>query len=245
MATARLLIVDDEPVTLRMACDILQTEYEVLSTSSARNALETIKSKPHIDLVLSDVQMPEMGGADLLDEIHRLSPSTAGVLMSGSEEVLSVLPPDTPFLRKPFSSNELLAAVGSVLARSRKLTAALDEKGQRAKVLAERAFEITCKVRGTIRAAAETCEKSRILRENVSGLDLPEQSAARIICANCTAELQANARVCDQCSEAVGLYSIVRDGFNFGIAVRGAVRLHGLTFNRARELVTIMNGINP
>ncbi len=62
---------EDDPSGLKGMRRILSLEYEVLSASDPRQALE-------IDLVISDMTMPEMSGAALLREIAQISPATAG-----------------------------------------------------------------------------------------------------------------------------------------------------------------------
>jgi DNA-binding NtrC family response regulator len=111
MATARILIVDHEAAVLGIISIALKDRYEVLATSSPRIALEIVRTKPQIDLILSDVEMPEIQGPDLLNAVNKISPSTAVLLMSGNEAVANQLPEDISFLRKPLSYNELLASI--------------------------------------------------------------------------------------------------------------------------------------
>jgi DNA-binding NtrC family response regulator len=111
---ACILIVDDEKNLLRLISKVLADRYEVLSASSPHTALEIVRSKPRIDLVISDVEMPEMLGPDLLAEVHKLSPLTSGLLMTGNASFALELS-NTPVLSKPFSPNELYAAVTAAL----------------------------------------------------------------------------------------------------------------------------------
>ena len=66
-----ILIVDDEPVWLKMVTRIIQLQgYEVKSASNGAEALETLRSfEP--DLILLDIKMPDMNGFDLLDRIKK------------------------------------------------------------------------------------------------------------------------------------------------------------------------------
>jgi CheY-like chemotaxis protein len=115
METTRILVVDDEPSVLLFIAGVLKRAgYDVLTAPGPSQAIEIVRTGAHISAVVSDVSMPELRGAGLVDEIRRLSPSTAAVLTSGA-------PPERQFsdgvrfLAKPFLPNELLAAVESVL----------------------------------------------------------------------------------------------------------------------------------
>ncbi len=243
MATARLLVVDDQPSLLKAISGMLKPRYDVLSVSSPRKALELIRSTSPIDLVLSDVQMQEMRGLDLLREIRLLSPSTAGILMS-SEEALAEVPTGVQFLRKPFSSDELFATVELVLAQFNKLTADLSRKREYTSVLLERATRLKNKLSDTLGRSVEIRDNSR--RIHGLSLDSDNPSNARtIICVSCSAELPANAPFCSQCNQPVGQHIIMRDGSDFAIAVQGWIKLHGLTLARAQELVAILKSIKP
>jgi DNA-binding NtrC family response regulator len=115
MAIARILIVDDELDMLRIISRALKNRYEVITASNPLKALEIIRTNPRIDLVLSDFEMPEMRGLDLLNEVIRTSPSTAVLLMSGNDEIETQLPASIPFLKKPFSPRDLHASAEAAL----------------------------------------------------------------------------------------------------------------------------------
>lgn len=67
-----ILVVDDEPVWLRMLTQILQNKgYDVKEASSGADALKTLKNYVP-DLILLDVRMPDMNGFDLLDQIKKV-----------------------------------------------------------------------------------------------------------------------------------------------------------------------------
>jgi len=68
----QILIVDDEPVWLKVLGQLLQTKgYTVREAASGADALNTLKSYEP-DLILLDVRMPDMNGFDLLDHIKKL-----------------------------------------------------------------------------------------------------------------------------------------------------------------------------
>jgi two-component system, cell cycle sensor histidine kinase and response regulator CckA len=118
MATARVLIVDDEPAVVRLVSrTLVGSGYEVLSAFSPGQALNIVQSSPPIDLVISDVVMPEMRGPELVQAVTQRSPSTAAILMSAYVDGHE-LPPDVPFIQKPFVAKDLVAAVERTLERS-------------------------------------------------------------------------------------------------------------------------------
>jgi response regulator RpfG family c-di-GMP phosphodiesterase len=243
MATERILIVDDEPSILHLTCQLLEHKYEVLSTSDPRNALTIIKTKPHIDLIISDIEMPGMRGPDLLDEVHKISPSTAGLLMSGNIEAAMRLPASTPFLQKPFSFDELYIKVEMVLARSRKLRADLTHIIEESSQLVEQTLTLQ-------REVADIKSKSAEIRKQSSSLCKPPpnsndlmQDSKTIVCAFCLITLSANELACHQCHSPVDSYTIVLDRDDFGIAFNGEIKLHGLTVRKAQELASILNSI--
>jgi two-component system cell cycle sensor histidine kinase/response regulator CckA len=115
--TETILVVDDESLLLTMAETIL-TEYGycVLTANSGQKALAILSGEHvQIDLVVTDLVMPTMGGRELIERIRQQSPGMRIMCTSGY-----VLPADkqagTPYLQKPFTSRELLAKVKQVLA---------------------------------------------------------------------------------------------------------------------------------
>ena len=84
-----ILVVDDEPLVAAIMADILRLEgYEVETAKNGREALEKIAARSY-DLVLSDLQMPELDGVGLYHELERQQPSLLQRLafVSGSTEV--------------------------------------------------------------------------------------------------------------------------------------------------------------
>ncbi|MGA1990376.1 MAG: response regulator [Bryobacteraceae bacterium] len=118
VARGKILVVDDEPSVLRLVVWMLEgAGYDTVSAPGSMQALEIFQAQPHIDLVVSDVVMPGMHGPQLMKEIKRLSPSIPVMLISGCVPERE-LPPDVPFVAKPFSPRQLLATVERVLQES-------------------------------------------------------------------------------------------------------------------------------
>src|SRR5712664_4189784 len=84
-----ILVVDDEPLVAAIMADILGLEgYEVETAKNGREALTKIAARAY-DLILSDLQMPELDGVGLYHELERQQPSLLRRLafVSGSTEV--------------------------------------------------------------------------------------------------------------------------------------------------------------
>ncbi len=116
--TERILLVEDEPVLLRMTTEMLSRQgFDVISAPDSVAALE-LASVEQFDVVVTDVVMPKMSGAELADRFAERFPKTRFVFISGyTHEVLDErrLGPTARFLTKPFSSAELVDAVRGVL----------------------------------------------------------------------------------------------------------------------------------
>jgi putative two-component system response regulator len=65
-----ILIVDDTPENLSLLSELLQPDYRVRATSSARRALEVAASEPRPDLILLDVMMPDMDGYEVIRQLQ-------------------------------------------------------------------------------------------------------------------------------------------------------------------------------
>ena len=108
----RILFVDDDPALARVYALVLQNEkdrWEVRSTTSAKQALEMMKASP-FDVVVSDLRMPEMDGAQLVVEIRKQYPRTSRVILSGirdQEEVARCLGATHQFIPKPVNLETL------------------------------------------------------------------------------------------------------------------------------------------
>ncbi len=119
MAKHKILIVDDEKISLRMTDHILSSEYETICASCGRDAIEMYK-KEKPDLVLSDLRMPEIDGftlqKTLQDEVGAQIPfmfMTSDKNDETESKGFSIGALD--FIRKPFRADVLLKRVSNIL----------------------------------------------------------------------------------------------------------------------------------
>lgn len=116
----RLLIVDDEPTLLSALKRTLKKYYDVVTTSRPLEALSWIENGERYDIVLSDVEMPELDGISLYAKIAERAPEqaermcfmTAGRGIGEIDDFLELL--KHPALDKPFQIDELLATLANV-----------------------------------------------------------------------------------------------------------------------------------
>jgi CheY-like chemotaxis protein len=113
---ARILIVDDEEKLAR-AMQRLFRDHNVVVNLSSQGALDRIVRGERFDLILSDVGMPQMSGCSLYEEIRRVAPDQASIVVfvtggSADERTEKALAATgQPVLMKPFDPMELRAFV--------------------------------------------------------------------------------------------------------------------------------------
>jgi PAS domain S-box-containing protein len=118
-----ILVVEDEQAVRDLTVRILQQlGYRILTASSGAEALEISQTHPgHIDLLLTDVVMPNMSGRQLADHLQEGRPKTKVLFLSGYTENTvvhhGVLDAGVDFLPKPFSRENLSRKLREVLAK--------------------------------------------------------------------------------------------------------------------------------
>lgn len=121
MESKKILVVDDEHQISRVLKRSLQAHrYDVRVASDGESALDTFHDF-HPDVVITDLQMPEMNGIELCREIRKLSEVPIIVLSVKGEEKTKVEALDAgadDYITKPFGMDELLARVRATLRRA-------------------------------------------------------------------------------------------------------------------------------
>ena len=117
-----VLVVEDEQLVLDLTATMLERlGYAVLVARSGREALAIAHEHPcPIDLLVTDVVMPDLNGRELYAEVAKARPGVGVLYVSGySADVLAprgVIPSELHFLQKPFTLATLAARVRAVLA---------------------------------------------------------------------------------------------------------------------------------
>jgi two-component system cell cycle sensor histidine kinase/response regulator CckA len=119
-AKGSVLVVDDEPMVVRAVSLILERSgYHVRTADGPSQAVERFdEAGGSIDLLLTDIVMPEGGGRRLADRLLEQAPALRVLFMSGFTEHESVRDERElagPLLTKPFNAAKLEAAVRGVL----------------------------------------------------------------------------------------------------------------------------------
>jgi CheY-like chemotaxis protein len=115
-----VLVVEDEDQVRKLESEVLRARgYVVLEARDGREALSVCKAhQGKIDLLLSDVVMPELGGRELAERVLATRPDTKLLFMSGHTQDVILkkgVKAGTPFLQKPFAPNALADKVRAVL----------------------------------------------------------------------------------------------------------------------------------
>jgi two-component system cell cycle sensor histidine kinase/response regulator CckA len=115
-----ILLVEDEDRVRNAGQRVLQSlGYRVLTASNGREGLETFRKAAKVDLVLTDMVMPEMGGKELIQELRRIAPGLKALVITGytlQEDVQALK--DSGFadiVYKPLDVGELGRAIRRIL----------------------------------------------------------------------------------------------------------------------------------
>ena len=115
-----VLLVEDEPLVRLTQVDILkESEFWVVEAQDADEAFELLKSRPEIDAILTDVDMPgSMDGFEFARLVRQGWPEVAVLVISGKTAPgPGDLPPNATFLHKPIMPDDLIAALQDVMAK--------------------------------------------------------------------------------------------------------------------------------
>ena len=117
----RILVVEDDPDLLGFCAAVLRVVgYDVVESESGTAAKDILKTSS-VDVVLADLKLPGVSGLDLLRIAEDADPETAVILMTGFPGVATAVKAmkagAADYLMKPFSAEELIAAVAMALER--------------------------------------------------------------------------------------------------------------------------------
>lgn len=121
---ANILVVDDEAPVRNLLADVLEKEgYTVFTAATGVEASEIYNSNS-IDLIITDLVMPEKGGIDLIMELKKQEPRVKVIAISGGGGItgrfdylpIAKLVGATEIIAKPFQVTEIRAQVAKMLA---------------------------------------------------------------------------------------------------------------------------------
>jgi adenylate cyclase len=127
---AKILVVDDETdleilIKQKFRKEIRQKEYEFLFAINGRDALEKLLLDPEVDIVLSDINMPEMDGLTLLSRLNELSPLIQSVIVSAYGDMENIRTAMNrgafDFITKPINFEDLTLTMEKTLKHARHL----------------------------------------------------------------------------------------------------------------------------
>lgn len=168
---SRVLIVEDNVELLRLMKRLLQPRYQVLTAHDGREALQLIQTN-RLDIVVSDVMMPEMDGYELTDHIkhHEMYSHLPIILLTAKttedDQQKALLTGADGFITKPFKIRDLQLRIDNLIANRQRILAepaALDE---------EEAVDITADDREFLDRAAQC------VYQNLSNSDYDREAFA-------------------------------------------------------------------
>ena len=120
---ATVLIVDDEPNIIEvLKISILEDGMDVLTAGCGRDALNILR-KHEVDIVISDIRMPDISGVELLREAEKIAPDAAFIMItafSSPETAIEALQHGAcDYITKPFSMDDLRGALRRALKNRR------------------------------------------------------------------------------------------------------------------------------
>ena len=140
-----LLVDDEENILKSLRRTLRRSEVDIVTATSGRDALY-IMENTEVDLVISDMRMPEMSGAEFLAEAARLYPNTIRILLTGYADLESTIAAVNEgrisrYLNKPWNDDEIRQIVEENLrsklleVRNQQLSQQLLEKNQQLEMM--------------------------------------------------------------------------------------------------------------
>ncbi len=113
----RIIVTDDSPDTLYALTQTLRDAgHCVFAAYDGQSALELVLQLPDIDLLITNTRLGIVDGATLMRETRQLRPDLPILHVAHEPAERGITPPGVPTLNEPFTPNQLLLVVGSLLA---------------------------------------------------------------------------------------------------------------------------------
>ena len=126
--TRKILFIDDEKNVLTAIQRQLRRDYDLVTAVSGKDAIVKLESDGPFAVAVCDMRMPEMDGVTTLGEIHKLSPDTVGLMLTGNADQQTAVDAINQgqifrFLNKPCPDDTLRNALNSALRQYELITA--------------------------------------------------------------------------------------------------------------------------
>ncbi|MBT8356369.1 MAG: response regulator, partial [Desulfobacterales bacterium] len=159
---SKILVIDDELVVLNVVCQALElAEFEVFTATTGQTGLEIFRREQPV-LVLTDINMPEMTGFDILKIIKQESPTTQVLVFSGkgtTGDVIEALRLGAcNYLYKPLDIEFLILTVNRCIERSELIQERMDRSAMLEKQVAERTASLTRTFHSTVKSLGRLIE---------------------------------------------------------------------------------------
>ena len=108
----RILVVDDEEAILETMMFTFQDEYEVYTSTDAREALKILDDKAPVAVVLTDQRMPNMTGVEFVTKVCERHPETVRMILTGFADMEAIIQAindghEYAYITKPWEPEEL------------------------------------------------------------------------------------------------------------------------------------------
>jgi two-component system alkaline phosphatase synthesis response regulator PhoP len=122
-----ILIVDDDPITLKILCNAIQTRgFSVITAATGQDALLSLQ-KHEISALILDLNLPDMNGLEILKQVrtHPVFHPIAVIIVTENDDkleaILGLEIGADDYITKPFHQRELIARLNSVLRRTQQI----------------------------------------------------------------------------------------------------------------------------
>lgn len=121
-AQVRILFVDDDDLMRLSSVETLQDlGYVTAAAATGAAALDYLRTGGHVDVLITDIGLPDIPGVELAAEVRSLRPDVRVIFATGYDECRTMgaaATPRTSFLAKPFARDALAVAVSGALGRN-------------------------------------------------------------------------------------------------------------------------------
>ena len=118
----KILYVDDEEINLKLFDLTFKDDFKIITAISGEQGLDLLTANTDVDLIISDLRMPQMNGLEFVKEIKRLYPDKICMLLTGyveSDVILEGFNKDLIFryITKPWKKVDVVGAIDAAFAK--------------------------------------------------------------------------------------------------------------------------------